>query len=43
MLAGALVVAASILTFHERPYEIPTLAIAVGFLFVYLIRRRILV
>jgi predicted unusual protein kinase regulating ubiquinone biosynthesis (AarF/ABC1/UbiB family) len=42
ILAGALVIAASILTFHERPYEGLTLVIAVGFFFVYLIRRRVL-
>ncbi|MGM0716661.1 MAG: ABC1 kinase family protein [Halobacteriota archaeon] len=41
VLAGALVVAASILTFHDRPYEWPALAVAVGFLLVYLVRRHI--
>ncbi|MEF8799628.1 MAG: AarF/UbiB family protein [Halolamina sp.] len=40
ILAGALVVAASILTFHEQPYEIPALATAAGTLVVYLVRRR---
>lgn len=40
VLAGALVVAAAILTFHDRPYELPVLAVAAGFLLVYLVRRR---
>jgi predicted unusual protein kinase regulating ubiquinone biosynthesis (AarF/ABC1/UbiB family) len=39
VLAGTLVVAASVLTFHEQPYEIPALAAAIGFLTVYLGRR----
>ena len=37
VVAGALIVAAAILTFHDRPYEIPVLAIAAGFLLVYLV------
>ncbi|MGM0606554.1 MAG: ABC1 kinase family protein [Halobacteriota archaeon] len=40
VLAGAFVVAASVLTFHERPYEWPVLAVAVGFMLAYLVRRR---
>jgi hypothetical protein len=40
VIAGALVVAASILTFHDRPYESPVLAVAAAFLLVYLVRRR---
>jgi fructose-1,6-bisphosphatase len=40
VIAGALVVAASILTFHDRPYELPVLAVAAAFLLVYLVRRR---
>ena len=39
VLAGALVVAASVLTFHERPLEIPALVAAAGFLLAYLGRR----
>jgi hypothetical protein len=41
VLAGALVVAAAILTFHDQPYELPVLAVAAGFLLVYLTRRRL--
>jgi len=37
VVAGALIVAAAILTFHDRPYEIPVLAVAAGFLLVYLV------
>ncbi|AJF24302.1 MULTISPECIES: AarF/ABC1/UbiB kinase family protein [unclassified Haloarcula] len=37
VIAGALIVAAAILTFHQRPYEIPVLAVAAGFLLVYLV------
>jgi len=37
VVAGALIVAAAILTFHDRPYEIPALAVAAGFLLVYLV------
>jgi len=40
VVAGALVVAASILTFHARPYEVPVLAVAVALFVVYLVRRR---
>ncbi|WP_336037321.1 ABC1 kinase family protein [Halobacterium yunchengense] len=40
VLASALAVAAAILTFHDRPYELPVLAAATGFLLVYLLRRR---
>ncbi|AXG09802.1 ABC1 kinase family protein [Haloplanus rubicundus] len=40
VVVGALVVAASILTFHARPYELPVLAVAAAFFLVYLIRRR---
>ncbi|MFW5959402.1 MAG: ABC1 kinase family protein [Natronomonas sp.] len=41
VLAGALIVAASILTFHDRPYEWPALAVAVGFLLGYFLRHRL--
>nr|WP_240452020.1 hypothetical protein [Halostella salina] len=41
VLSGALVVAAAILTFHDRPYELPAIAVAAGFLLVYLVRRRV--
>ncbi|WP_336358903.1 ABC1 kinase family protein [Haloarcula sp. CGMCC 1.6347] len=37
VIAGALIVAAAILSFHQRPYEIPVLAVAAGFLLVYLV------
>ncbi|EMA21279.1 ABC1 kinase family protein [Haloarcula marismortui] len=37
VVAGALIVAAAILTFHERPYEIPVGAAAAGFLLFYLV------
>jgi len=40
VLAGALVVAASILTFHDRPYELPALLAAAGLFLVYLVRHR---
>jgi hypothetical protein len=40
VVVGALVVAASILTFHARPYELPVLAVAAAFFLVYLVRRR---
>ncbi|WP_181691674.1 AarF/ABC1/UbiB kinase family protein [Natronomonas sp. LN261] len=39
VLAGASIVAASVLTFHERPYEIPAIALAVGFLIAYVFGR----
>ena len=39
VLAGALIVAAAILTFHERPYEIPAIVLAAGFSLIYLVRR----
>lgn len=38
ILAGMLFVTAAILAFHDQPYEIPTLVLAVGFLSVYLVR-----
>ena len=37
VVAAALIVAAAVLTFHDRPYEIPALAVAAGFLLVYLV------
>ncbi|MCU4973923.1 AarF/UbiB family protein [Halobacteria archaeon AArc-m2/3/4] len=40
VLAGSLFVAASILAFHERPYEIAGLALAIVFLVAYVWRRR---
>ena len=40
ILAGTFLVTAAILTFHDRPYEIPALVVAGGFLFGYLVRRR---
>ncbi|MFC3959850.1 ABC1 kinase family protein [Halovivax cerinus] len=40
VLASALLVAASILAFHDRPYEIPALAIASAFFLRYLVGSR---
>lgn len=40
VLAGALIVAAAILTLHERPYEVPASFLAGVFLVTYLLRRR---
>ncbi|MFB6301273.1 MAG: ABC1 kinase family protein [Haloferacaceae archaeon] len=40
VLAGALFVATSLLTFHRRPYELPALVLAVGALLAYLRCRR---
>jgi predicted unusual protein kinase regulating ubiquinone biosynthesis (AarF/ABC1/UbiB family) len=39
VLAGALVVAASIFTLHDQPYEIPASILAVAFVLVYLAGR----
>ena len=39
VLAGGAIVAAAILTFHERPYEIPALVVALGSLLAYLSGR----
>lgn len=41
VLAGALLVTAAILTFHEQPYEIPAMVLAVASLLIYLVRRRV--
>lgn len=35
--SAALIVPAAVLTFHDRPYEIPALAVAAGCLLVYLV------
>ncbi|WP_256289471.1 ABC1 kinase family protein [Halobellus inordinatus] len=39
-LAGSLIVAAAVLTFHEQPYEVPAIVFASIFLVVYLTQRR---
>ena len=41
VLAGALFIATAVFTFHEQPYEIPVMVLAVAFLFIYLIRQYI--
>nr|WP_237561344.1 AarF/UbiB family protein [Halostella pelagica] len=38
ILAGSLLVASSILAFHDQPYEVGSFALAVGFALVYLLR-----
>lgn len=40
VVAGALFVAAAVLTFHDQLYEIPALALAAVFLVAYLVRSR---
>ena len=40
VLAGLLFVATALLTFHEQPYELVALALAIGFLFTFFARSR---